>query len=87
MLKRLKNFKNIKGETCFLWGPRQTGKSTLLKKLFPKASYYDLLLSENLIKFTKHPELFRQEVLALSKKEKKLPIIVDEVQKIPLLLK
>jgi len=32
-------------ETCFFWGPRQTGKSTLLKTLYPEAKRYDLLLS------------------------------------------
>ena len=84
--KRIQNFNNIKGETCFLWGPRQTGKSTLLKNLFPQAAYFDLLLSENFSKFHRHPEFFRQEVLAFSKTQKKLPIIIDEVQKVPILL-
>jgi len=86
IFKRVKNFKNIEGETCFLWGPRQTGKSTLLKNIFSEAAYYDLLLSENFSKFSRHPEFFRQEVLELPEKQKALPIIIDEVQKIPLLL-
>jgi|GEM_PF-4986701 predicted AAA+ superfamily ATPase len=30
-------------ESLFLWGARQTGKSTLLKMLFPKAIWFDLL--------------------------------------------
>ena len=30
-------------ETFFLWGPRQTGKSTLLKKTYPAGFRIDLL--------------------------------------------
>jgi predicted AAA+ superfamily ATPase len=33
-------------ESLFLWGTRQTGKSTLLKMLFPEAVYFDLLQSD-----------------------------------------
>ena len=46
MFKRLQNFKSLGRESCFFWGARQSGKSTLLKQLFSTAPYYDLLLSD-----------------------------------------
>ena len=33
-------------ETFFLWGPRQAGKSTLLRQSYPDAHRVDLLQSE-----------------------------------------
>ena len=45
MYKRILNLNIANEESCFLWGPRQCGKSTLLKLLFPDSIYYDLLLS------------------------------------------
>jgi predicted AAA+ superfamily ATPase len=74
--------------SCFLWGPRQTGKSTLLKDLFPEAKYYDLLLSEVYSRLLLSPSLIRQEceALGLTGETQTLPIIIDEVQKLPLLL-
>jgi len=44
-------------ESAFLWGARQTGKSTLLKQLFPDALYYDLLLSEEFERFFRNPSI------------------------------
>lgn len=75
-------------ESCFLWGPRQTGKSTLLKFLFPKTKYYDLLLSDQYRRFISDPSLLRQECEAsgLNGENQRFPIIIDEVQKIPELL-
>lgn len=29
-------------DSLFLWGARQTGKSTLLMQRYPEAKYYDL---------------------------------------------
>ena len=43
MITRTITAASLAGESCFLWGPRQTGKSTLLRTLFPKAPAYDLL--------------------------------------------
>ena len=83
MYKRLQTLGGLGKESCFLWGPRQTGKSTLMKQLFPSAPYYDLLLSEEFLRLSRNPALLRQELLA---KQTKGPVIVDEVQKIPALL-
>jgi predicted AAA+ superfamily ATPase len=88
MYKRILSLPLSETETCFLWGPRQTGKSTLLKTLFPNAKRYDLLLSNEFHRLLTNPGLIREELLAEDKVslEKKLPIIIDEVQKIPALL-
>ena len=70
----------------FLFGPRQTGKSTLIKKTFPqeKTLYYDLLLSEEYTRLTANPSLFREEIDALDKNT--THVVIDEVQRIPELL-
>lgn len=83
MFKRSQKFIGRGKESCFLWGARQTGKSTLLKTLFPDAPYYDLLLSEEFARLNRRPELLREELLANPKKG---PVIIDEVQKVPQLL-
>lgn len=84
MYNRLVNAEDLAKRTCFLWGPRQTGKSTLLRTLFPNAMYYNLLRSEEYARFNQQPSLLRSEVLASVKRSG--PVIVDEVQKIPPLL-
>jgi predicted AAA+ superfamily ATPase len=75
-------------ETCFFWGPRQTGKSTLLKMLFPKSIRYDLLLSTQYQMLLREPKLIREQCLAagLNADSQRDPIIIDEIQKLPLLL-
>lgn len=85
MYKRLLNLNLSNEETCFLWGPRQTGKSTLVKSLFPQATVYDLLLSNQYRRFVADPSILRQECEArgLSRDNQEDPIIIDEVQKVP----
>lgn len=70
-------------ESLFLWGARQTGKSTLLKSLFPNALWFDLLLSDTFLRYQSEPQQFRQAVLASGNT---VPVVVDEIQKIPALL-
>lgn len=88
MYKRKLDLSLSTGETCFLWGPRQTGKSTLLKTLFPGAIIYNLLLSGQYRRFIADPSILRQECEAqgLNGTNQKYPIIIDEVQKVPELL-
>jgi predicted AAA+ superfamily ATPase len=83
MYKRLQKFHGLGKETCFLWGPRQSGKSTLLKTTFPHSPYYDLLLSDEFERLNRRPALLREELLA---QPPAVPVIIDEVQKIPSLL-
>jgi predicted AAA+ superfamily ATPase len=83
MYNRKQIFIDCASESLFLWGGRQTGKSTLLKEKFPNALCFDLLLSDVFERFIRNPALLRETVLANS--EKKL-IIIDEIQRIPELL-
>jgi len=70
-------------DSLFLWGARQTGKSTLLKTLFPNVRRYDLLNSEEFERLFRNPELLREE---LKNADTNNLVIIDEVQKIPQLL-
>lgn len=83
MLTRIQKLLEIKEDSMFLWGPRQTGKSTLLKQLFPDAPYYDLLKSEVYTLYKMKPSRLRDECMMMDEGE---VVIIDEVQKIPELL-
>jgi predicted AAA+ superfamily ATPase len=73
-------------QSFFLFGPRQVGKSTLLKKTFSTDTsiFIDLLISSDFQRYLKKPDLLKDEVLALDKKI--THIIIDEVQRVPELL-
>ena len=73
-------------QSAFLWGPRKTGKSTLLAERFPDAARFDLLETRTALDFTREPWLFTERVLALDASRRGRPIVVDEVQKVPALL-
>lgn len=73
-------------QSAFLWGARQTGKSSYLKTHFPHSLVIDLLKSDIFLALNKQPSLLRERILALEPETLKYPIILDEVQKVPLLL-
>jgi predicted AAA+ superfamily ATPase len=81
-LVRKQVFIDNDGQSIFFWGARQTGKSTLLKMLFPEALVFDLLLLDVYKRLITNPEYLRETILA---QEKKL-VIIDEIQRIPILL-
>lgn len=68
----------------FLWGPRQIGKTNLLRACYPRAMFVDLLKTDNYIRYLAKPSLLREELLALQ--DPKPFVIIDEIQKVPLLL-
>lgn len=83
MLDRRQQFANSEKQSFFLWGARQTGKSTLLKSKYPKSIYLDLLLSNEYLRHLNQPSLLRER---LALQEPTGPVIIDEIQKLPILL-
>ena len=74
---------NLPKGSFFLFGPRNTGKSTLLRKELKSSCVIDLLKSEVFLSLSRHPEKLEEICLANRKCEW---IWIDEVQKVPALL-
>lgn len=70
-------------ETFFLWGPRQTGKTTLLRQAYDDATWVDLLKADEYRRYLERPELLREELQARPPAGQ---VVIDEVQKVPALL-
>ena len=58
-----------------LTGPRRTGKTTLLRKCFPAASYYLMEDTDMIARIKSDPRAFMDEI--------RLPVILDEIQNVP----
>jgi predicted AAA+ superfamily ATPase len=73
-------------QSFFLFGARNTGKSTLLKHTFgaKRALWIDLLDPDQEDRYAREPASFKQEVMALD--ETTPYVIIDEIQKLPKLL-
>jgi predicted AAA+ superfamily ATPase len=71
----------LEERSVFLFGPRQTGKTTLLRLAFPSAPFYNLLEADTFRELSARPELIRLRLRG----DEKL-VIVDEIQKLPSLL-
>ena len=69
-----------------LFGPRQVGKTTLLRESFPleKTIYYNLLLSKEYSRLKSKPNLLREELAVVGPEVSH--VIIDEIQKVPELL-
>jgi predicted AAA+ superfamily ATPase len=71
-------------KSFFLFGPRGTGKSTLLRSLYPDAAILDLLQEATYQEFLRNPS--RLEAWADAHSLRQQPVIIDEVQRLPELL-
>lgn len=71
----------LKHKSIFLFGPRQTGKSTLVHAALPDAAFYDLLEADTFREISARPEYLRQTL-----GDQRSLVVVDEIQKLPALL-
>ena len=83
MFKRQLSLPAAGKQTFFLWGPRQTGKTTLLRANYPDALWIDLLLADEFRRYLHNPEILREQ---LATRPAVRQVVIDEVQKVPQLL-
>ncbi|MYD31516.1 MAG: ATP-binding protein [Nitrospira sp. SB0661_bin_20] len=73
--------KLLQQKSCFLFGPRQTGKSTLIRQQLAGVRTYNLLDQTLFIRLSKNPALIREALTPDTRL-----IVIDEIQKMPALL-
>lgn len=71
--------------TFFLWGPRQVGKTTLLRQTYPEAFWVDLLKADEFRRYATRPEALRLSIQAAGAGPSR-QVVVDEIMKVPALL-
>lgn len=71
-------------KSCFLLGPRQTGKSTLLRTQLNQVPTWNLLDLGIFLNVSADPTLIRRQIRAM--KPKPEVVVIDEIQKLPILL-
>lgn len=83
MVTRYLQLENELDTSVFLFGARQTGKSTLLRSQLKGAIYIDLLDSELLMRFRSKPNLLYD---MLQDKDEQTIVVIDEIPEVPELL-
>ena len=83
MLNRILQISSELDDSIFLFGARQTGKSTILRQQFPKAIYIDLLDTEVKNRLSRRPVLFYETI---KDKPENTLVIIDEIPEVPELL-
>ena len=83
MIKRICNLQDHLEGSAFLFGARQTGKSTYLEQEFRDAIYLDLLDSRLKARLQSHPE---QLFAMLQDKSEGTIVVIDEIPEVPELL-
>ena len=82
--RRLNLAADLRTRSVFLFGPRQTGKTTWLRRCFPDAPWFNLLHGEVFLRLSRAPGRLRAELAASDPRTG--PVIIDEIQKLPSLL-
>jgi hypothetical protein len=79
-IKRIQKIECPENRSAFLWGPRKTGKTTLLKQQFPHACWVDLLDYDIFFALSQKPTNLRQIIQA---QESNL-VVIDQTGRAPL---
>ena len=83
MIERILHIDSELEGSIFLFGARQTGKSTILRQQFPDAVYIDLLDTELKSRFSRRPGLLYE---MLKDRSEGTLVIIDEIPEVPELL-
>ena len=83
MYNRIADLSITDEDSVFVFGARQTGKSTLLMERYPNAVWYDLLDGKTLERLSRNPSIFGQELDILPDNSL---VVIDEIPLLPELL-
>ena len=74
----------FKRKSVFLFGPRQVGKSTLVKHLLVDMDFLEinLLKGDILLKYKKNPSLLTAEIEFLKKTKDEVFVFIDEIKSV-----
>lgn len=73
--------KLLEAKSHFLLGPRQTGKTTLVRETLPDVRVYDLLDSSVFLTLSRDPSLLSEQLPPDVR-----TVVIDEIQRLPVLL-
>ena len=73
----------VERKSCFLFGPRQTGKSTLIRQQFADCPVWNLLDQTLFLRLSRNPALIRE---SLADRRGTRIVVTDEIQRMPELL-
>ena len=71
----------LEHRSCFLFGPRQTGKSTLIRQQLGGLPIYNLLDQSLFVRLASNPSLIRESLTPETE-----AVVIDEIQRMPALL-
>ena len=71
----------VKKKSHFLFGPRQTGKTSLIRRSLPQVRFYDLLDPSIYLALSQNPGRLTQELAPEDH-----TVVIDEIQRLPALL-
>ena len=84
MIERILDLENmLNKKSIFIFGPRQTGKTTFLKHKYPNAVYLNLLNTQLQLELLNEPYRLNQ---IIETHEDDTLVIIDEIQKVPIIL-
>ena len=70
----------LQTKSCFLFGPRQCGKSSLVRETMPAAHVFNLLSGDTFTRLARNPNYIDETC------RDERPVVIDEIQKMPTLL-
>ena len=86
IVSRVLALPDLAKHSAFLWGPRRTGKTYWIRQHLAGAPVIDLLQTDVFAEYASRPSLLRERFSSPDATGRRGPIVIDEVQKLPVLL-
>ena len=86
IVSRALTLPDLTKHSVFLWGPRRTGKTYWIRQNLRDSPVIDLLRTDTFAEYAARPSLLRERYSTALQAAASLPVVIDEIQKVPALL-